>query len=198
MRTMKRVLLGVALAALAAGWAAAAAGPDCLTVIFNRKSVRQYAPQPVPRAALETLVRAGMAAPTAADKRPWAFVVITERAKLDALAQGMPFGRMLAQAGAAIAVCGIPEKSLPGAAQAFWVQDCSAATENILLAVEAQGLGAVWLGVYPDEQRQDFVRRTLGLPSNVVPLNVVSIGVPAGETKPKDKYDPANVHWEQW
>lgn len=171
---------------------------DALATIHSRKSVRTYSDKPVSKELLEILVRAGMAAPTAADKRPWAFVVITDRAVLDKLAEGLMYGKMLKQAQAAIAVCGIPEESLPGFSQQFWVQDCSAASQNILLAAEAKDLGAVWVGIYPVQERITFVREVLGIPGNVVPLNVIPVGYPAGTERPKNKYDAQRVHWNTW
>jgi len=171
---------------------------DALTIIHRRKSVRAYLNKPVTKAQLEILMKAGMAAPTAGDRRPWSFVAINDQQQLTALSSALPYAKMLNKAGAAIVVCGIPEKSYPGIAQEFWVQDCSAATENILLAVEAIDLGAVWIGVYPDPERVAAVQRILGIPDNVIPLNVISIGYPEGTEKPKDKFNPQNIHWEKW
>ena len=171
---------------------------DTLTVIFKRKSVRKYLNKPIEKKDIETLIKAGMAAPTAGDKRPWAFIGIMEKEKLLSLAEGLPHGKMLENAGAAIVVCGIPSESFPGKLADFWIQDCSAATENILLAAEAIGLGAVWIGVYPGEERMEVLRKNLALPEGVLPLNIISIGYPTGEEKPKDKYNPAKIHWTQW
>jgi len=172
--------------------------PDAFTVIFNRKSVRKFQNKPVQKKDLELILRAGMAAPTAVDRRPWAFVAVTDRAVLTALADRLPYAKMLHQAGAAVVVLGDLDKTLPGEGQAFWIQDCSAATQNILLAVEALGLGAVWTAVYPDKDREASVREVLGLPLNLIPLNVIPIGYPEGEQKPKDKWDPSIIHWEKW
>jgi len=191
------VMLSLAAAAGAAG-PESAGGRDALAVIHSRKSVRHYIDMPVSREQLEVLMKAGMAAPTAADKRPWVFVAVSDRKQLETLAKALPFGKMLTQAGAAIIVGGQPSKSLPGKASQFWIQDCSAASENILLAAEAIGLGAVWIGVFPDEARVQAVRKALGIPANVVPLNVLSIGYPAGDEKPKNKFEPSRIHWERW
>ncbi len=169
--------------------------PDALTVIHNRKSVRKYLDKPVSRDQLETLLRAGMAAPTAADKRPWAFVAVTDRAVLDTLYHASPWSKMLRQAQAAIVVCGDKRKGLPSD---VWVQDCSAASENILLAAEAIGLGAVWCGIYLNPEPTAYVQKVLGLPEEVIPLNIISIGYPTGEEPPKDKWDPNNIHWNRW
>ena len=169
--------------------------PDALTVIHSRKSVRKYLNKPVSKEQLEILLKAGMAAPTAGDKRPWAFVVITDPAMLDSLSLSTPYTRMLSSAAAAIAVCG---DTRIGFKSEVWVHDCSAASENILLAAEAIGLGAVWTGIYLNEGPTAYVKRVLGLPPEVYPLNVISIGYPTGEEKPKDKWDPSRIHWNMW
>ena len=90
------------------------------------------------------------------------------------------------------------DKALTGDSQAYWVQDCSAATQNILLAAESMGLGAVWTGVHPVRDRELLVADILGAPSNIIPLNVIAIGYPTGDDKPKDKWDATNVHWDKW
>jgi nitroreductase len=179
--------------------AAAEASPrDCLSVIHSRKSVRQYTGQPVSKEQLMTILKAGMAAPTAVDKRPWAFVVVTDETVLAKLAEGLPYSKMIVQSKAAIVVCGVLAKALPGEGRVFWVQDCSAATENILLAAEAIGLGAVWTGMYPSQQRLAYAQQVLGIPQDVIPLNIIAVGHPVGVEKPKDKFDPANIHWQKW
>lgn len=168
---------------------------DALTVIHRRKSVRKYLDKPVTREQLTVLMKAGMAAPTAADKRPWAFVAVTERAILDSLAESSPTGKMLKNAAAAIVVCGDTRRALNSN---VWTQDCSAASQNILLAAEAIGLGAVWIGIYPEYFKYNHVRRVLGIPMEVIPLNIISIGWPTGAEKPKEKFDPNNIHWNSW
>jgi nitroreductase len=169
--------------------------PDALTVIHSRKSVRKYLNKPVSREQLEVLLRAGMAAPTAGDKRPWSFVVVTERAMLDTLSFSSRGTRMLTGAAAAIVVCGDKDA---GFKSEVWVHDCSAASENILLAAEAIGLGAVWTGIYLNPEPTAYVKRVLGLPESVYALNIISIGYPTGEEKPKDKWDPNKIHWNKW
>jgi nitroreductase len=170
---------------------------EVLNTIKNRKSVRNYLDKHVSRADLETLIKAGMTAPSAVDLRPWAFIIVMNKSNLVSLADVMPFGKMLPNAGAAVVVCGIPEKSVPGAPE-YWIQDCSAASENILLAAESMGLGAVWLGVHPIPERVEGVRNILNIPENVVPLNIISIGYPKGLEKPRDKFNPKNIHWDRW
>jgi len=178
-----------------------------LKVILNRKSVRSYTDEPVTKEEILDLLRAGMAAPSALDRRPWAFVVVTKKEMLEKLSRVSPFSGMLKKAKAAIVVCGLPLKSLvlmkivnviSKTSRDYWVQDCSAASENILLAAEAKGLGAVWIGVYPAEEKIEKVREILGIPESVIPLNIISIGRPTGKEKPKNKFDPKNIHWEKW
>lgn len=166
--------------------------------ILNRKSVRHFSDDKVTKEQIEILLRAAMAAPSAKNVQPWAFVVVTERETLDLLADKLPYAKMLFRANAAIVVCGVPHKAGDGTPAGYWVQDCSAATQNILLAAEAIGLGAVWTGVYPRPERVTVVADALNLPEDVIPLNVIPIGVPDGQEKPKDKYKAENVIWNKW
>lgn len=168
---------------------------EALEVIHNRKSVRHFTDQPVSKKQLETLLRAGMAAPTAVNRQPWAFYVVTERETLDALGEQLPYAKMLFQAQAAIVVCGDMEKAGNLKDKGYWVQDCSAASENILLAAESIGLGAVWTAAYPYDDRTKAVISELNLPEKHVPLNVIPIGYPTGEDQPKDKWKPENINW---
>ncbi|MDZ7775518.1 MAG: nitroreductase family protein [Bacteroidales bacterium] len=168
---------------------------DALEVIHNRKSVRHFTDQPVSKKQLETLLRAGMAAPTAVNRQPWAFYVVTERKTLDALGEQLPYAKMLFQAQAAIVVCGDMDKAGNLKDKGYWVQDCSAASENILLAAESIGLGAVWTAAYPYDDRTKVVIKELNLPEKHVPLNVIPVGYPSGEDKPKDKWKPGNINW---
>lgn len=165
--------------------------------IHNRKSVRQYTSEPVSEENVETMLKAAMAAPTAVNYQPWRFVVVTERESLDAMAEMLPFAKMLSQAPLAIVVCG-ETKWFDGQDNHFWQQDCSAATQNILLAAEALGLGAVWTGVYPNMDLARPLSEFLGLPSTVQPLCVIPIGHHDGTTQPKDKWKPENVHYGKW
>lgn len=169
-----------------------------LKTILNRKSTRIYTDQQVNREELEILVKAAMAAPSAVNKQPWAFIVIDDRATLDALASLLPYAKMAAKASAAIVVCGDLSKAYYGLEDDYWIQDCSAATENLLLAAEAMGLGAVWTAVYPEEDRIEIVRKELALPELIVPLNFIPVGYPLHQGVPRDKYNPENVHFNRW
>lgn len=165
-------------------------GPSALDVIFERKSVRTYTAQAVEPEKVDMMVRAAMAAPSGMDRRPWEIVVVDDRVKLDRLAEG--HAKMVAGAPLAIIVCGNTDKS------SYWYLDCSAATQNLLLAAESMGLGAVWTAAYPYQDRMSHVIEVLELPDNVMPLVVVPVGYPAGENMPKDKYDPERVHYNKW
>lgn len=169
---------------------------DALEVIHQRKSVRHFTDQPVSKEQIETLLRAGMAAPTAANRQPWVFYVVTKRETLDALGEQLPYAKMLFQVEKAIVVCGDMEKAGNLKDKGYWVQDCAAASENILLAAESIGLGAVWTASYPYDDRTEAVKKELNLPENHVPLNVIPIGYPTGEDVPKNKWKPENVFWK--
>ncbi|MBC7252041.1 MAG: nitroreductase family protein [Anaerolineae bacterium] len=161
--------------------------------IFARRSIRRYTDQPVSEAEIKTLLEAAMAAPSASDRRPWHFIVVRQRATLDALAQSHPYAKMLFEAPLCIVPCADPAIS-----EAWWVQDCSAATENILLAATALGLGSVWIGVYPRAERMNAVREVLGIPESIVPLCLIPIGHPAERKQPRTRYDASRIHREQW
>ena len=171
---------------------------DAIKNIMTRTSIRKYTEQPVSKADIETMLRAGMAAPTAVNKQPWHFVVVTDREQMNALAAANRGTSMAAKAPLAIVVCGDMQKTLSGVGQGFWVQDCSAATENILLAANALGLGAVWTGLYPNEDRAKAVRDIVKAPEHIVPLCTIVIGHPAENPTPKDKWKPENVSYNEF
>lgn len=165
--------------------------------IMTRTSIRQFTDRVIAKDTLDIIVKAGMAAPSAMNKQPWAFVVVTKREVLDSLNAVHPYAN-LKTATAAIIVCGDKEKFIEGAGADYWVQDCSAATENILLAAHAYGLGAVWCGVYPTEERIAPVKQVLGMPDNIIPLNIITMGYPAENPEPKDKFKEENIHFQKW
>ena len=182
--------------------------PSALEVIMTRTSIRSFTGEPVSREQLETILKAGMAAPTAMNVQPWRFVVVTDKDKIAATFGAGPRSEMFKTAGAVIVVCGettvmrkpfgepdAPETEMPNK---FWFEDCALAGENILLAAHALGLGAVWTAGYPAEERIAPIAAALGLPAKVVPLCIIPIGVPAENPAPKDKWKPENIHWEQW
>lgn len=163
--------------------------------IINRTSVRSYTEQPIKQEKIELLLRAAMAAPSACNKQPWHFVVINDRKILDKIPSFSPYASMVREAPLAIVVCGDLNKTLDGWEQDFWVQDCAAATENILLMAHGMGLGAVWTALYPAKDRYLGMQQLLGLPEHVIPLNTIVIGYPKSETKSKDKWKEDNVSY---
>lgn len=166
--------------------------------IATRTSIRNYDDRPVEKEKVEKLLRAAMAAPTAMNRQPWYFIVVDKRSVLDALSEANPNAKMLKKAPLAILVCGDMEKAIEGGGRDFWIQDASAATENMLLAAHAMGLGAVWTGAYPAEERVDGLRKMFSLPDNIIPLNIVVIGYPAEDPKPKDKFKVENVSYNAY
>ena len=166
--------------------------------IMTRTSIRQYTDQQVDETDIEKLLHAGMAAPTAVNAQPWHFVVINDKAKLKELASTNRHGSMLERAPLAIVVCGDMDKAMRGKGRDFWIQDCSAATENILLAAHALGLGAVWTGLYPMDERVAAVSDVLKLPENLVPLCTIVIGHPSETPMPKDKWNPDKVSYNEY
>ena len=170
-------------------------GKAVLDNIFARKSVRSYTADDVSPQQVETILKAAMAAPSGMNLQPWRFVVVREQATKDKLAGG--FNKMIAKAPVVIIVCGNtigPRDS----ENHNWTADCAAATENLLLATEALGLGAVWTACYPYDERMNATIEALGLPADVKPYCIVPIGHPAGDEQPKDKWKPENIHYEKW
>lgn len=163
--------------------------------IATRTSIRDYEARPVEKEKIEKMLRAAMAAPTAMNKQPWHFVVVDQRNVLDALAGANPYAKMLKKAPLAIVVCGNTDKMIEGGGRDFWIQDASAATENLLLAAHAMGLGAVWTGAYPSEERCISISKVLSLSDNLVPLNMIVVGYPAEQPQPKQKFKEENVSY---
>ncbi len=163
--------------------------------IATRTSVRDYEARPVEKEKIEKMLRAAMAAPTAMNKQPWHFVVVDQRNVLDALAGANPYAKMLKKAPLAIVVCGNTDKMIEGGGRDFWIQDASAATENLLLAAHAMGLGAVWTGAYPSEERCISISKVLSLSDNLIPLNMIVVGYPAEHPQPKQKFKEENISY---
>lgn len=164
-----------------------------LSAIYNRKSVRSFIKdRPVSDEDVLALIKAGMSAPSGKDTRPWEFVIINDRAILDKMAEELPTAKMLSQAPMAIVVCGDTIRS------SYWYLDCSAATENILLAAEAMELGGVWTAAYPYRDRMATVIKHTNMPAQVLPLAVIPIGYPMGNHSVKDKYDEKKIHMNKW
>lgn len=164
--------------------------------ILSRKSVRQFTAEPVTEAQIDTLLRCAMAAPSAVNFQPWDFIVVTERALLDTIGSRFPNTRISENVQVAFVMCGNMEKTFPGAPD-FWIDDVSAATENLLLAAHSMGLGAVWCGIFHTD-KVPGLQQILGLPEHIVPLCVVPVGHPAEDPEVKDKYKPENIHYIGW
>lgn len=164
--------------------------------IYARRSVRRYQEKPVEQEKIEILLRAAMAAPSAMNLKPWEFVVVTDPDKLMKIRGSLMFGNY--NAPLAIAVCGNESFLKNPRAMKFWIQDCSAATENILLSAVGLGLGTVWLGVHPIHTFTKRISAILELPEKVIPLNVIYVGYPAKETPGRTQYDAQRVHWESY
>ena len=163
--------------------------------ILTRCSVRRYTTDPVSEAQVTALLRAAMAAPSAGNQQPWQFLVVRDPAVLDVIAGANPYGGMAREAPVAVVICGdLSREQRPG----FWVQDCAAATQNLLLAAHAAGLGAVWCGTYPRGERMGPIKAVLQLPEHVIPFSVVPIGYAAERPAPVDRYDPGRVHFDRW
>jgi nitroreductase len=168
---------------------------DTLEAIRTRRSVRRYKDQPVAEELVRKLLAAAMSAPSARNAQPWQFVVIDDGRILADIAEINPNAQMARQAPLGILVCGdlALEKS-PG----YWVVDCSAAVENILLAAHALGLGAVWTGVFPREERIEGLRKLLSLPDGIIAHSLVLVGYPAEQLTPQDRFRPDRIHRNRW
>ena len=166
---------------------------ETISTILSRKSVRDYSDRKVSADTIEMLLRAAMSAPTAVNKQPWKFIVVTNEDKLKQMADSLPYAKMIKTAPLVVVVCGNAAKFLDGEAREFWVQDCSAATENMLLAAHSLGLGAVWTGAYPGMERVNMLRNILDLESNLIPLCAVPIGYPAENPEVKNKWKADNI-----
>jgi nitroreductase len=169
---------------------------DAYEAILARRSIRSYLDRPLERAVLVRLLEAAMAAPTACNAQPWEFMVVDQAEGMAELRRILPFGKY--NAPAAIVVCGSEDKALNNCAEKYWVQDCSAALENILVAAVGIGLGTVWIGVYPIEERVLAVRACLDLPQTVTPLGVVFVGYPAEVKEARTQYEEGRVHWGKY
>jgi nitroreductase len=168
---------------------------EAMDAILSRRSIRKYTTEPVPDHLIKELLEAAMSAPSAGNEQPWHFIVINDRQILDEIPKFHPYSHMVKEASVAILVCCDLQLDKH---DGLWVQDCAAATENLLIAAQAQGLGAVWLGVYPREQRITGLRRLLGIPEHVVPFSLITVGYPA-EHKPRaNRYNNTRVHHNCW
>lgn len=168
---------------------------ETLKAILLRRSIRKYTSQPIPEEVVNDLLKAAMSAPSAYNEQPWQFIVINKRSLLDEIPKIHKHSSMITEAPMAILVCADKERFKKNN---YWVQDCAAATQNLLLAAFDKGLGAVWLGVYPREERIHGLRQLLGLQENIIPFSLVSMGYPAEEKPSSNRYDESRVHYNGW
>ncbi len=163
--------------------------------ILTRRSIRKFTDKPVSDNDLNDLLKAAMQAPSAGNKQPWHFIIINDRKILDAITEFHDYSKMLKESPVAILVCGDFETEKYCG---YWVQDCSAATQNILLAAHTKGLGAVWLGIYPKQDRIDGIKKLFDLPSNVYPLSVIALGHPNEKKEPANRFNKEKIHYNKW
>lgn len=166
-----------------------------MEAIFKRRSIRKYTDQVVDDEMVKKILEAAMSAPSAGNEQPWHFIVIKRKETLQSLAEASPYARAVKNAPLAVIICG--DLNLQKH-QGYWVQDCSAATENILIEVAELNLGAVWLGVYPVPERVEYIKKQFSLPESIVPFAIIPIGYPAQEMKLVDRYNEQRVHYEIW
>jgi len=163
--------------------------------ILNRRSIRKYTKQEISNEFIEKLLRAAMAAPSAGNEQPWHFVVIRDKEIMYQIPKFHPYSQMLNSANCAIVVCGDLNLETN---KGFWVQDCSAASENILIEATELGLGSVWVGVYPDMVRVNPLKALLDLPDNIIPLSIIALGHPTDSKAPVDRFNPTRIHQDKW
>lgn len=168
---------------------------ETIETILGRRSVRRYEDKPVADDVIDKLLRSAMAAPSAGNEQPWHFIVVRSSEKRNAVAQVHPYAQMVKQASLAIVVCGDPRLQKY---EGFWVQDCAAAVENLLLAANALGLGSVWCGVHPASEREAALKDIFGIPLEIIPFAVVAVGYPAEQPASVNRYKQERVHDETW
>ena len=167
-----------------------------MNAIFQRRSIRKYTAETITEEQIQRLLDAAMSAPSARNQRPWEFVVITEPEKLQSAGDVSPYAQMTKTAPLAILVCGNLQREPQQ--DGFWVQDCAAATENLLLEAVELGLGGVWLGIYPVQPRCSYLQALFGLPEHIVPFALIPIGHPAEIKNTGSRYDATRVHRNAW
>lgn len=168
---------------------------DTLDTIHSRRSIRKYKDKKVSDKLIKEILKAGMAAPSARNQQPWQFIVITDKIILQKIPNVHPYASMVAKAPLAILVCGDLELET---AQGYWIQDCSAAIQNMLLAITDLGLGAVWTGVYPRQDRVEGFKKLFNLPKNIIPLALIPIGYPAEKLPKLNRFKDDKIHYNKW
>jgi nitroreductase len=170
---------------------------DSIQMFLNRRSIRKYQKKEIPKEKIELLLKAAMSAPSAKATDPWRFIVVSDKTILVAISDGLPNGKMLAEAPLGIVICGEIAKACDNQLS-YLLQDCSAAIENILLAAHALNLGACWLGVHPMEERIAHIKKLFNLPDGILPVSCIALGFPISPKDARTRYNPEFVHYEKW
>ena len=168
---------------------------DAITALLSRRSIRKFTDEQVKDKDVKDILDAAMSAPSAGNQQPWEFIVITDREILKSITTVHPHAQMLNDAPIAILLCADLNRERH---IGYWVQDLSASTENILICAHAKGFGAVWLGVYPRDDRVNGLRKLFSLPENIVPFAIIPFGYPAEEKHPPNRFDPVRIHKDKW
>jgi nitroreductase len=169
---------------------------DAIEAILSRRSIRKYEKKPVSKELIDELLTAAMSAPSAGNEQPWHFVVIQDPKILEEVPKCHPHASFLTEAPVAIVVCGVLQ--LAKWDKEWWAQDCSAATQNLLIAARAKGLGAVWVGIYPREERVKGIQKLLALPPDIIPLNIIPVGYPAEKRPSESRFQSSRIHYDRW
>lgn len=165
---------------------------NLIKAIRTRRSIRKYTDEPVGDDMIREILDAAMMAPSAGNSQPWQFIVVNDRATLDSMADLHPYLKMVTQAPVGIIVCAdLSKEKFPG----YWVQDCSAAMQNLLLAAHALGLGAVWTGIHPMEDRVAAYKTMFNMPEHIIPLGFTPMGWPAQEPKSESRFKAERIHY---
>ena len=166
-----------------------------MEAIFTRRSIRKYTEEPIPASIIHELIEAAVSAPSAGNEQPWQFILLTKRDILHEIPRFHPHASFVKDAQQAILICGdLSRETFEG----YWMIDCSAATQNLLLAAHAKGLGACWVGIYPRQERIKKLKELLRVPDHIIPFSLVALGFPAEEKQREERYDEERVHVDTW
>ncbi len=166
-----------------------------METILNRRSIRKYLDKKVSQKDIKDILKAGMSAPSAGNQQPWHFIVIDDRDILKKISNIHPHADMVKNAPVSILTCGNTEDKKH---EGFWVQDCSAATENMLIAIQDKGLGGVWIGIYPRKERVHNFKKMFKIPDKIIPFSLIALGYPAEEKPPADRYHKSKIFKNKW
>lgn len=166
-----------------------------LDTIYDRRSIRNYLNKPVDEKTLNEILKAGMYAPSAVNKQPWHFIVIKDKKILEDVKNIHPYAKSLETAPVAILVCG--DTSLEFAKN-FYLTDCAAVTENILLAAKWLGLDTCWMGIYPWEKTTNDFSQYFKLPDNIKPYSLIALGYGAETKERPERFNPEKIHIDKW